>query len=235
MSVDLLRPAIHLSPADSLQLSQQAPSILQKELSWRLPWPLSLIATTDAPEKWTIYENLFFSCLQTGDNQSAFACLETLKSRFGDTNERVMGMVAAYHEAIAPDQATLIEYLDEYREHVVAKPTNLVIRKRVVALLKTLDRISEAITELVGFLEISPIDAEAWAELAELYITQGLYSQAIYSLEEVLLIVPNAWNVSTFRQPSKFLLTSDRSTLVWPKFTTSLQLRMPQLATEPSW
>lgn len=45
-------------------------------------------------------------------------------------------------------------------------------------------------------LDNSPTDAEAWSELSDLYLQQGLYAQAIFSLEEVLLITPNAWNVS---------------------------------------
>lgn len=56
--------------------------------------------------------------------------------------------------------------------------------------------ISEAITQLVALIDISPTDAEAWAELADLYLSQGMSEQAIYCLEEVLLIQPNAWNVS---------------------------------------
>lgn len=54
---------------------------------------------------------------------------------------------------------------------------------------------SEAISALVSLLEFSPTEAEAWAELADLYMTQGMYSQAIYALEEVLIVTPNAWNV----------------------------------------
>lgn len=51
---------------------------------------------------------------------------------------------------------------------------------------------------LNSLLEASPTDAEAWAELADLYVSQGLYQQGIFALEEVLLITPNAWNVSVF-------------------------------------
>jgi tetratricopeptide (TPR) repeat protein len=49
---------------------------------------------------------------------------------------------------------------------------------------------------LNNFLEASPTDAEAWTELADIYFSQGLYQQSIFALEEVLLIAPNAWNVS---------------------------------------
>jgi hypothetical protein len=56
--------------------------------------------------------------------------------------------------------------------------------------------ITEAITALTQFLNASPTDAEAWAELADLYVSQGMYQQGIFALEEVLLVTPNAWNVS---------------------------------------
>jgi tetratricopeptide (TPR) repeat protein len=54
---------------------------------------------------------------------------------------------------------------------------------------------SESITALNALLETSPTDAEAWAELADMYLSQGLYSQAVFALEETLVLAPNAWNV----------------------------------------
>ena len=59
-----------------------------------------------------------------------------------------------------------------------------------------MSRPADAIAALVELLDASPTDAEAWAELSDLYATQNMYAQAIYSLEEVLLITPNAWSVS---------------------------------------
>jgi tetratricopeptide (TPR) repeat protein len=64
-----------------------------------------------------------------------------------------------------------------------------------VALLKSTSRPTEAIGALVDLLETSPTDVEAWCELSDLYQSQGLGLQAIFSLEEALLITPNAWNV----------------------------------------
>ena len=71
------------------------------------------------------------------------------------------------------------------------------VTKRRIALLKSLKKSTEAITALNKFLESSPTDAEAWAELSELYVTQAMYPQAIFALEEVLLVTPFAWNVSS--------------------------------------
>lgn len=67
--------------------------------------------------------------------------------------------------------------------------------KRRIALLRTLGRANDAIDALVELLDASPTDIEAWSELADLYLAQGLFSQAEYCLEEVLLVAPNAWNV----------------------------------------
>lgn len=67
--------------------------------------------------------------------------------------------------------------------------------KRRIALLRSLNRPADSIAALIQFLDAVPTDAEAWCELADLYQSQGLGSQAIFSLEEALLIAPNAWNV----------------------------------------
>ena len=97
--------------------------------------------------------------------------------------------------------------------------------KRRIALLRSTKRIPEAIAALTKFLEASPTDAEAWAELADLYTGQGMLPQAIFALEEVLLIAPNAWNVSI---PAILLLETEltlcyRSMLDWGKCCTWLR------------
>jgi cytochrome c-type biogenesis protein CcmH/NrfG len=55
---------------------------------------------------------------------------------------------------------------------------------------------AEAIAALDALLAFSPTDAEGWSELSDLHLSQGHYAQAIFALEEVLVLVPNAWNVS---------------------------------------
>lgn len=58
-----------------------------------------------------------------------------------------------------------------------------------------MSRSVEAIAGLIKLLEATPTDAEAWCELADLYKSQGMGSQAIFCFEEALLSTPNAWNV----------------------------------------
>lgn len=57
----------------------------------------------------------------------------------------------------------------------------------------------ESIAALNTLLEFNATDSEAWAELADMYLEEGLYSQAIYASEEVLVLQPNSWTVSHVR------------------------------------
>ncbi|KAF2757040.1 tetratricopeptide-like protein [Pseudovirgaria hyperparasitica] len=190
---DLLHPPSHTSQSSALRLSQEAPRILAKAPTSSLPYPLSLLSSSETEETWTIYENLFLSCLRTGDNVSARKCIDHLTARFGAVNERIMALTGIYKEAAAADTAALVKVLDKYNEAIQADPTNMPVRKRKVATLKALNRPADAIASLVELLDLSPTDAEAWSELSDLYLAQSMFSQAIYSLEEVLLIFPNAW------------------------------------------
>jgi tetratricopeptide (TPR) repeat protein len=61
-------------------------------------------------------------------------------------------------------------------------------------------RLPDAASSLVQLLGFSPTDAEAWSELADLYLAQGMYQQAIYAMEEVLVLAPNAWNASSLHR-----------------------------------
>ena len=56
-------------------------------------------------------------------------------------------------------------------------------------------KVEESVSALISLLDFLPMDAEAWSELADLYLSQGLYPQALYALEEVIVLQPNAWNV----------------------------------------
>ncbi|KAJ5085617.1 hypothetical protein N7532_010388 [Penicillium argentinense] len=174
----------------ALHLAQQAPVILGPN-----PMNASSASSTGTAEEYGRIEQLLLACLRTGDDQSAQACLDRLSHRFGPSNERVMGLRGLYQEATAKDRAALEKCLQEYEKILSENPVNVPIMKRRVALLRSLDRPADAIFALIQLLEALPTDAEAWCELADLYQTQGLSSQAIFSLEEALLIAPNSWNI----------------------------------------
>lgn len=184
----------HSSPSNALQLSQQAPQLLAKAPPSSSNFPLSLLNAPESSESWASHERLFYACLQAGDDKSAFLLLERLTARFGANNERVMGMRGLYQEAVAESEEDLRKVLQEYNK-ILSESMNIAIHKRRIALIRSLKQYDEAISLLVEFLEIYPTDAEAWCELADLYESQGLSSQAMFSLEEALINMPFAWNI----------------------------------------
>ncbi|KAF2168910.1 hypothetical protein M409DRAFT_65264 [Zasmidium cellare ATCC 36951] len=195
MALALLEPPTNTNPQTALSLSQKAPTYYKSQASWSLPYPLSLFVNNESQEKWQAYENIFLACLRTGDNQSAYLYLEELTDRFGKDNERVTALRGLYEEATANNDKELEDVMKHYEEILKEDPSVFAIRKRRIALLRSLGRTAEAISALTNLVDTSPTDAEAWSELADLYLTQGAYDQAIFSLEEVLLVMPNAWNI----------------------------------------
>lgn len=151
--------------------------------------------TADSTELWNELEQLLYACLRTGDDKSAFLCVEKLSERFGANNERVMAMRGLYQEATAADEAAIRTILQDYTKILMENPMNVPIHKRRIALMRSLGRTQEAITDLVEFVDSFPTDIEAWCELGDLYHSQGCISQAIYCLEEAIIITPHAWNL----------------------------------------
>lgn len=196
MADSLFQPPGDLSNAEALRLSQQAPKLLKSyPVSFSASPLQALFSAKETPDLWTKFENLLLSCLRTGDDQSAGQCLRRIANRFGDDNERVMALKGLAKEAQAENSQALDGILKEYDAILQENDTNIPIAKRRVALLRSMGRVSDAVVALNGLLEFSPTDPEAWSELADIYLSQGLYSQAIFSLEEVLVLAPNAWNM----------------------------------------
>lgn len=81
------------------------------------------------------------------------------------------------------------------RQVILMQSVQQPILKRRIALLRSMNKYDEAVSALVDYLEAFSTDAEAWCELADLYQSNGMSAQAIFSLEEALLITPNSWNV----------------------------------------
>ena len=127
MAPSLLHPPSQLSPAQALQLSQQAPFVLKNGPTSVSSSPLSfLFSASDSAEIWIKYENLLLSCLRTGDVQAAHECLKRLATRFGDDNERVLAFGGLLKEAEAQDNGDLEQVLNEYNQILSENDTNIV-------------------------------------------------------------------------------------------------------------
>lgn len=127
MAPFVLHPPSNLSPAEALAVSQQAPSILRASAGAVSSSPLaSLLSGPEDPELWLQYENLIVSCLRTGDDLAANACLRRLANRFGAGNERVQALRGLVREAEAKDNGELERVLKEYDEILEANDTSIV-------------------------------------------------------------------------------------------------------------
>lgn len=137
-------------------------------------------------ELWTIYEQVFLASIDCRKMDLATMCLRELKTQFPDS-VRVQKLNAMRLEAFDKyDDAEKI-----YEKILEAEPANAVVRKRLVAILKAQNKISEAVKELNEYLKKFMSDQEAWTELAELYISQQDHKKAKFCMEELILFNPH--------------------------------------------
>ncbi|KAJ8611893.1 hypothetical protein MRB53_037689 [Persea americana] len=195
-SLTLLEPPRPSDPAHTQAILSEAPKFLSKQRNAiKLPYPLNLLVSDESQEKWVAYENILVASIDAKQTEIAKQCIEEITERFGSTNERVIIFKGMYDEAVATNDGQLNAVLKRYDEVLTESPTLFGVKKRKVALLKSLGKTTEAITTLTEILDASPTDAECWVELSDLYLAQGALDQAIFCLEEVLLVMPNAWNI----------------------------------------
>ena len=116
----------HSDASNELHLSQKASEVLSHPAPSTKPFPLSLLGSSESPETWTEYEQLVLACLRSGDDKSAHLCLERLSTRFGATDERVMGLRGLYEEATAQTSEELEDVLTEYNRILSENPVNVV-------------------------------------------------------------------------------------------------------------
>ena len=114
------------SDMEALKLAQRAPAYLEQQSTTGLLDTIPFISFSESTDLWMTYEKLMIACLRTGDEKSAHLCLERLIKRFGDSNERVMGLRGLYQEACAENKTALEKVLKEYEGILGEDPTNIV-------------------------------------------------------------------------------------------------------------
>ncbi|RPA77241.1 hypothetical protein BJ508DRAFT_228915 [Ascobolus immersus RN42] len=176
--------ALPPTPENTLYLTTLAPSYLS-----------SSAASRDTYSNWALHETLFYACIRGGDDRTASLALQRLSDRFGSDDDRVAGMRGVLSEVAATTTTELEEVLRGYDEVLEKDPTKLPIAKRRITLLITLSRHSEAILSLVKLLTSFPTDTESWGQLSALYFQAQLYEKALFCLEEIVLMIPNAYNI----------------------------------------
>jgi len=136
---------------------------------------------------WDVYEQVFLAALDTADAQLAEECIQKIAKQFGSQGVRVSRLIAMKKES----EGNYKEAEALYTKILEMEPTNALTMKRQISLRRSSGDVSNAIKMLNEFIKIFPTDAEAWMELADLYLELGMYKQAAFCFEELLLSAPH--------------------------------------------
>lgn len=143
-------------------------------------------------EYFELIELQFKLALLVGNDEVAKTCLDRLIDKFGHLDTpRITVLKADYMLANSEDFKQVIEYLDKK----LAESDDLLVLKKKTALTKHVATTEEYIDNLKHYLDINPTDVETWYELSEVYYSVKHFDKAIFCLEEVLVVIPNAYNV----------------------------------------
>lgn len=138
-------------------------------------------------EKWTVYEQVCIAALDLCPAKMKLVntCIQQLSEQF-PASRRVFMLEGLKFEY----QDKWDDALDMYEQVIGYEPTFPSPYKRKVAIYKAQNKINEAVNELNKYLGTFGCDHESWMELADLYINNMNYKQALFCVEELLLQHP---------------------------------------------
>ncbi|KAK9473616.1 uncharacterized protein V1510DRAFT_414506 [Dipodascopsis tothii] len=141
----------------------------------------------DPGDLYGLMEHHFYLALITKHDDEAGSLLRQLSDRFGASAPRVSVLRSLHAEATEGARAAAAVQTEQ-------NASELGMSKRKVQALKSSGP-AAYIGGLRKLLDIFPADAESWAELAQAYRDAGMYAQALYALDEVILLFPSAYNM----------------------------------------
>jgi tetratricopeptide (TPR) repeat protein len=125
--------------------------------------------------------------LDTGNLAVAKSQLKIIQSKFPATSSRVFRLTGMVAEAEGNDDRALAIYRSALENDENSPP----IRKRVIALQWASGDRTLAIESLVRYLDTYMQDFEGWMELSSMYLAEGLYQQAAFCVEELIVMRPS--------------------------------------------
>ncbi|CAD5118556.1 DgyrCDS7244 [Dimorphilus gyrociliatus] len=138
-------------------------------------------------DAWVIYEQVAIAALDCGrDDIAEVQCIRKLRHRFS-SSQRVRRLEGMYYES----KRKFEEAREIYDKILKADETDLMTRKRKIAILKAQHQSSEAIKELNKHLLHFQSDYDSWMELCDLYLSEQDYAKAAFCMEELLLSNPH--------------------------------------------
>ncbi|PVD32057.1 hypothetical protein C0Q70_07484 [Pomacea canaliculata] len=137
-------------------------------------------------ELWSVYEQVCVAALDCQRLDIAETCIEALNAKFPNS-VRVKRL-----EGLLLEAESKYERATELYNAILEKDdANMFARKRLVAILKSQKKISDAIDKLNDYLKKFMTDYEAWTELCDLYLSVYDYSNASFCMEELIMSNPH--------------------------------------------
>ncbi|KAI8867567.1 TPR-like protein, partial [Ramicandelaber brevisporus] len=153
-----------------------------------------------------IYEQVLLGALDTGKWALAHRMLSELQKQLPATSQRLVRLTGMMHEA----KGEYAEAWNVYQRMLSADESSVYAMKRKIAVLRAapVEHIVDdsnddgkgsnivscgpaaAVRALTEYLDIHAIDHEAWMELADCYLALNMYRQALFCLDEVMLLIP---------------------------------------------
>lgn len=136
-------------------------------------------------ELYDVLEQVAIASMDCGDGDLARRCVDDLEKAFPKSIRvsRLRGMLLEMQ-----GKFELAE--EKYSILLERDPQNYRVMKRMCGLAKSRGNVSVAISACIAYLKVNAVDKEAWEELADLYLSQGMCKQAAYCMEEILLLDP---------------------------------------------
>lgn len=134
---------------------------------------------------WDICEQTILGALDCHSLELAQSCLNSLQGKFPDS-QRVGRLEGMLMEVRGNYTEAMILYTNILQEN----PSNSLVWKRQIAVLKAKGETQLAIVKMNEFLKAFPMDPSAWHELADLHMSRGNYRQAAFCFEEIVTSNP---------------------------------------------
>ncbi|EPX75134.1 TPR repeat protein Oca3/ER membrane protein complex Ecm2 [Schizosaccharomyces octosporus yFS286] len=159
---------------------------------------------------WDVYQKVFVAALIVKEDTLAKKCWNRLNDRF-NKSPRVDGLYGMYLEATS----TFEDALSYYNQKIFEDPTNTIIHKRKLSLLRSVGKTKECMNGLIEYVDTFYTDIEAWAELADLYFSVEAYQKAAFCYEEMLLLQPYEPRIFAKLADAHFVMGKSNNIHLW--------------------
>lgn len=136
-------------------------------------------------ELYDVLEQVSIAAMDCGEEDLARRCVDDLEKAFPKSIRvsRLRGMLLEMQGKfeLAEEKYSIILERD---------PQNYRVMKRMCGLAKSRGNVPAAISACIAYLKLNAVDRDAWEELADLYVSQGMCKQAAFCMEEILLLDP---------------------------------------------